>query len=289
MRDRNAKMNFLFVPAVALMLTFVVFPLFRGIYISFFSWNGYSQNKIFVGLANYLKLFTDKKFIVSFENTLLYGFGCAILQNILGLAFALLLNSNFKGRTVVRTIIYLPVMISGLLMGYIMFFFLQYKKGIFNDFRVLMGMDPLDWLRDPMRARIIIVLVNSWQFAGISMILYLAGLQNISQMYYEASMIDGASPWQQFYKITIPLLIPAISSSVILNLIGGLKLNDIIVSLTGGGPSMKTHSLSTYISYTYFTSEKAGYASAIGIFLFVFIFIVSTVANKFFRSKEVQY
>lgn len=289
MKNQRYKMDFMYLPAVLLITTFVVYPLIRGFYVSFFSWNGYSQNMKFIGFDNYLKLFSDKKFGIAFGNTLLYGFGSALLQNILGISFALLLNTKFRGRTVIRTILYLPVMISGLLMGYIMIFFLQFRKGIFNDILVLFGNEPLDWLRDASRAKILITLVNSWQFAGISMIIYLAGLQNISRMYYEAAMIDGATPWQQFINITIPLLIPAISSAVVLNLIGGLKLNDIIISLTGGGPSMKTHSISTYISYMYFTSEKAGYASAVGIFLFAFISLVSTFANRFFRKREVQY
>lgn len=116
-------MNLLYIPAVLLMACFVLYPLARGIYISFFKWNGYSQNMTFIGLKNYLSLLSDKYFKSSFWNTMLYGFGSALLQNVFGLALALFLNSKFKIRNAVRTIIYLPVMISGLLMGYIMYFF----------------------------------------------------------------------------------------------------------------------------------------------------------------------
>ena len=111
-------MNLLYIPAVLLMACFVLYPLARGIYISFFKWNGYSQNMTFIGLKNYLSLLSDKYFKSSFWNTMLYGFGSALLQNVFGLALALFLNSKFKIRNAVRTIIYLPVMISGLLMGY---------------------------------------------------------------------------------------------------------------------------------------------------------------------------
>lgn len=289
MKSRTRKMNCLYIPAILIMMIFVVFPLCRGLYISFFDWNGYSQNMSFVGFANYAKLFSDKYFGIAFWNTMLYGFGSAFLQNVLGLAFALFLNSPFSGRNAVRTIVYLPVMVSGLLMGYIMYFFLQYNFGIFNDVMVLFGKAPLNWLGDGNRGKIFITLINSWQYSGISMIIYLAGLQNIPAMYYEASHLDGASVWKTFRHITLPLLIPAISSAVTLNVIGGLKLNDVIIALTNGGPTLKTHSLSTYISYRYFDSEKAGYASAVGIFLFVFIFIVSMFLTRYFRSKEVQY
>lgn len=282
-------MLLLAIPAVAIMATFVLYPLLRGVWISFFKWNGYSQNKFFVGIQNYKDMFTDKYFRTAFFNTLLYGFGSTILQNVFGLALALFLNSKFKGRTAVRTIVYLPVMISGLLMGYIMYFFFQYNYGIINDIFEMLGWDRVNWLGDGTRAKIIITLVNSWQFVGMSMVMYMAGLQNIPQMYNEAAELDGANTWQRFRNVTLPLLIPSITSSVTVNLIGGLKLVDVIVSMTNGGPVHKTESLSTYISYVYFTSEKAGYASAIGVFLFLFIFVVSTILNRYFTKKEVEY
>ena len=271
------------------MACFVLYPLARGIYISFFKWNGYSQNMTFIGLKNYLSLLSDKYFKSSFWNTMLYGFGSALLQNVFGLALALFLNSKFKIRNAVRTIIYLPVMISGLLMGYIMYFFFQLNHGVINEIFQYLGKDAINWLADGTRGKIIITLVNSWQYVGIAMIVYLAGLQNIPSMYYEAATLDGGNKWQIFRRVTLPLLTPAMSTAVIQNVIGGLKLNDVIISLTKGGPTLKTHSLSTYISYMYFDSEKAGYASAVGVFLFVFIFIISTFLTRYFRKREVQY
>lgn len=251
-------MNLLYIPAVLLMACFVLYPLARGIYISFFKWNGYSQNMTFIGLKNYLSLLSDKYFKSSFWNTMLYGFGSALLQNVFGLALALFLNSKFKIRNAVRTIIYLPVMISGLLMGYIMYFFFQLNHGVINEIFQYLGKDAINWLADGTRGKIIITLVNSWQYVGIAMIIYLAGLQNIPSMYYEAATLDGGNKWQIFRHVTLPLLTPAMSTAVIQNDIGGLKLNDVIISLTKGGPTLKTHSLSTYISYMYFDSEKAG-------------------------------
>ena len=282
-------MNLLYIPAVLLMACFVLYPLARGIYISFFKWNGYSQNMTFIGLKNYLSLLSDKYFKSSFWNTMLYGFGSALLQNVFGLALALFLNSKFKIRNAVRTIIYLPVMISGLLMGYIMYFFFQLNHGVINEIFQYLGKDAINWLADGTRGKIIITLVNSWQYVGIAMIVYLAGLQNIPSMYYEAATLDGGNKWQIFRHVTLPLLTPAMSTAVIQNVIGGLKLNDVIISLTKGGPTLKTQSLSTYISYMYFDSEKAGYASAVGAFLFVFIFIISTFLTRYFRKREVQY
>lgn len=288
-KTRKRRMNYLYIPAILLMAVFVIYPLLRGVYISFFKWNGYSQKMTFIGLENYLDLFSDKYFKSSFWNTMLYGFGSAFLQNVIGLALALFLNSKFKIRNAVRTIVYMPVMISGLLMGYIMYFFFQLNHGVINEIMQWFGREPVNWLGDGTRAKIIITLVNSWQYVGGAMIIYLAGLQNIPTMYYEVAVLDGGNAWQIFRHVTFPLLTPAVSTAVITNVIGGLKLNDVIISLTNGGPTLKTHSLSTYISYMYFSSEKAGYASAIGVFLFVFIFIISTLLTRYFRSKEVQY
>lgn len=173
--------------------------------------------------------------------------------------------------------------------GYIIYYFVQYDRGILNEILGWFGRAPVDWLADAGRARFIITIMNSWQYCGTSMVMYLAGLQSIPALYYEAADIDGASTFEKFRYVTLPLLIPAIASAVIINLIGSLKLNDIIISLTNGGPAQQTHSLSTYISYVYFRIEKAGYASAIGVFMFVFILIVTIIANRYFRSKEVEY
>lgn len=289
MKKRKQAMNLLYIPAVLIIAAFIIYPLVRGCYVSFFKWNGYSQNMEFIGLQNYLELFKDKYFTTAFWNTMLYGFGSAFLQNVAGLALALYLNSKFKGRNGVRAIVYLPVMISGLLMGYVMQFFFSLDRGVFNEILGWFGKEPIYWLGDGNIAKIIIVIVNSWQYVGIAMIVYLAGLQNIPQMYYEAAMLDGGNSWIVFRHVTFPLLIPAISTAVVQNVVGGLKLNDVIISLTKGGPAMSTHSISTFISYSYFEMEKAGYASAVGVFLFVFIFILSTFMNRYFRSKEVNY
>ena len=144
----------------------------------------------------------------------------------------------------------------------------------------------MDWLSDKTSAVIIITLVNVWQFVGNSMIIFMAGLQGIPRYYYEAAALDRASAWQKFTYITWPLLLPSTASAIVLNLIGGLKLYELIVALTGGGPAKGSHSLSTLIANEYFSSEKAGYAAALGIFSFLFIMVVANAANGYFRRKE---
>ena len=281
-------MNVFYIPALLLILFFVLWPLIEAFRISFTQWNGYSQDYKYIGLKNYLKLFKDSNFLIAFRNTIIYGFGSTLLQNLLGLAYAVFLNSRFKGHSVVRTFIYMPVMISSLLMGYIIYFFVQYNRGIFNEMIGIFGMAPIDWMASGTRGVIIITLMNSWQYVGIAMVIYMAGLQNIPQMYLEAAEIDGASPWQRFRHITFPLLLPSISSAVVLNLIGGLKLYDVIISLSGGGPGFSTHSLASYVSNQYFKAQNAGYSAAVGIFTFLFIMVVSNIFTNYFSKKEVD-
>lgn len=286
MNTRGRRLNYMYIPALLIVFVFVVIPLFKSIQTSFYNWNGYSQVRKYVGFKNYVSLFSDKKFKLSFINSIIYGFGSTILQNIIGLTFALFLNTKFKGHKAVRTIIYMPVMISGLIMGYIMYFFVQ-KPGAINEILGWFGIQGMDWMSDGNIARIIIVLVNTWQFCGHAMVVYMAGLQGIPAMYYEAASIDGASTMQRFHFITLPLLIPAITSAVIVNLIGGLKLYDVVVSLSGGGPNFATSSLSFYINNRYFSAEKAGYASAVGVVMFLFILVTSMLLNRFFRKKQI--
>ena len=288
-KKRLQRLNWFYVPAVVLMILFIAYPLGNAIYLSFFKWNGYSVKKDFIGVQNYISMFNDKTFVSSLRNTLLYGFVCTFLQQVIGLAMAVFLNTKFKGRGIARTVIYMPAMVSGLVRGYIMYFFFQTKGGVMNDILSSMGLATVDWLGNGNTAIAVIIFINTWQFVGVSMVIYLAGIQGVSQSYIEAATVDGANAWQRFRFITLPLLQPALASSVIYNLIGGLKLYDVIIALTDGGPAKKTHSLATYIANRYFDAERAGYAAAIGVFSFVMIMVISMIVNGYFRKKEVDY
>lgn len=171
-------------------------------------------------------------------------------------------------------------------MGYMWFFLTKFNGGALNDLLIQIGFSPFFWLGSKTSAVAVIVAVNVIQYVGVSMLIYLAGLQGIPVMYYEAAELDGGTPWNVFKAITFPLLKPAITTSVTLNLIGGLKLFDVIMALTGGGPSYSTHSLSTLINSTYFQGQNAGYASAIGILLFVVILIITLLLQFSFKKWE---
>ncbi|WP_084626474.1 carbohydrate ABC transporter permease [Demequina aurantiaca] len=284
----SGLINLLYIPALILFAIFMVYPLVSGIGLAFTDWNGYSAARSFVGFDNFSRLFTDPVFGQSLVNTFIYGVGSMILQQIFGLGLALALDRKFRGRTTARAIVYLPVLVSPVIMGTMYYLLLQYNDGAFNEIVVALGGDRVAWFADSGNAVAIIVAINSLQFMGISMIIYLAGLQSIPEMYYEAASLDGASTWHKFRYVTVPLLQPAFATSIVLNLIGGLKLFDIIKILTNGGPGYSTNSVSTLISITYFDNQNAGYASAMGVALFVIILAVTLVMNKMLGRKQLE-
>ena len=280
MKSRYRQMNWFYLPALAIMLFFVAWPFIQTVQISLMRWNGYGKVKTYIGFSNYISMFKDANFGLSLRNTLIYGVCCTVLQNVFGLALALLVNTRFRGNGVVRTIVYMPIMIAGVVMGYIMYFFLTYNRGILNDILSVVGMEPKDWLASPFYSVFFITLVNSWQYVGNSMVMYLAGLQNIPTAYYEAAAVDGVTGWQRFVHITLPLLMPSIQTSVVTNLIGSLKLYDVIVALTNGGPGKRSMFMS-YVIYMYgFQKNKMGYAAAYAVIFFILVGIFTIVLFK---------
>ncbi|HEX6480194.1 MAG TPA: sugar ABC transporter permease [Ktedonobacteraceae bacterium] len=287
-RSSHWSINLMYVPALILLSVFIFYPFFQGIHLSFTNWDGYSSQFRWVGLMQYGRILSDQVVLRTIVNTFIYGFGSTLLQNILGLAYALFLDRKMRGKGVVRTIVYLPIMISPLIMGYICYFFFQYDGGAANDVLHVLGRAPVDWLSNGTAAVWIITFVNTYQYMGIAMLIYLAGLQAIPKEYLEAAAIDGASALARFRRVTLPLLMPSITISVVYNIIGGLKLFDVIVAMTNGGPGDASQSLSTMMYTLYFAREDAGYAAALGIIMFLIITVVGLTMLRFLRRKEVQ-
>jgi raffinose/stachyose/melibiose transport system permease protein len=281
-------LNIMYVPALLLFAVFIFYPLVQGFKISFTNWDGYSQSFNWVGWEKYKMMFSDKRILLTMQNTLIYGLGSTLFQNILGLAYALFLDQKIRGKGIVRTVVYLPVIISPLIMGYICYFFFQYDGGAINDVIGFFHRESLDWLSSGPRAVWIITFVNTFQYMGVAMIIYLAGLQSISKEYYEAADIDGATWGSKFRNITLPLLMPAITINIVLNVIGGLKLFDVIMAMTKGGPGYASQSLSTMMYNLYFARQDAGYAAALGNVMFLFICFLGLTSLYLLRRKEVR-
>lgn len=278
----GASINLMYVPAMMLFAVFIVYPVIQGVSIALTNWDGYSATRSFVGFENFARVFTDPNFSTALINTFIYGVGSTLIQQVLGLLFAVLLDQKLRGRQVARAVIYLPVLVSPVVMGLMYYLVFRYHQGALNDVLAVFGAAPVSWLSDAGVAVAVIVIVNSLQFMGISMLIYLSGLQGIPQEIREAAALDGSTGWSQFRAITIPQLMPAFAASVVLNLIGGLKLYDIIQVLTGGGPGYATNSVSTLIGRTYFGNQAAGYAAAQGVVLFLVIVLCTLLLNWWF-------
>jgi len=273
-------------PALMLFCAFFVYPLIRGVGMSLTDWDGMGE-ATFVGLSNFERFFQDARAMGDIRTTLIFAAGSAILLNLVGLFYALLMEKPFHGRSAARVMIYLPAIISPLIMGYIWYFLLQPGRGfLYHAMEQLGSSFQLgNWMNDYPTTMTVLILVNVWQYAGMTMIIYLAGLQGISSDLREAAMIDGATSWQRFTRVTLPLLMPAIRINVVTNIIGSLSVFDVIMSLTEGGPGYATESLSIYIMRMCYGS-RTGYSTAVAMILFLIILVPVLLSMRLTRTKD---
>lgn len=278
--------QFMAIPAFTLFFIFFIYPLIKGIGMSFTDWDGIGKAN-FIGFQNFIDFFKDKRALSDIRTTVLFALGSAPLLNIIGLLYALLLNSSFKGKSVARMCIYMPAIISPLIMGYIWYLLLQPGRGFLFHLADQAGHP--DWFGNWMggygTTMLVLILVNVWQYAGMTMVIYLAGLQGISKELYEAAEIDGAGKIKCFRYVTLPLLGPSVRINVITNIIGSLSVFDIVMSLTGGGPGYQTETLSIYIMRMCYGS-KTGYSTAVAMIMFVIVLIPVTVSLRLMKEKE---
>ncbi|WP_455616930.1 carbohydrate ABC transporter permease [Eisenbergiella sp.] len=277
---------FMAVPAFLLFTVFFLYPLVKGLGMSLTNWDGIGQAK-FIGLQNFRSFFSDKRAMADIRTTLFFALGSAPLLNIVGLGYALLMNGSFRGKSAARMFIYMPAIISPLIMGYIWYLLLQPGRGFLFHLLDKAGKGNWfgNWLGSYGTAMLVLVLVNVWQYAGMTMVIYLAGLQSIPSELYEAGKMDGASGTAAFRYITIPLLGPSIRINIITNIIGSLSVFDVVMSLTGGGPGYQTETLSIYIMRMCYGS-KTGYSTAVAVIMFFIILIPVLAALKLTGEKE---
>jgi len=282
----NNLHKYMAVPVILLFSVFFIYPMLRGITLSLTDWNGMSKAN-FIGLQNFFNFFKDARAQTDMGNTLLFALGSAPLLNLFGLIYALFLDSKLRGKNIARAIVYLPAVISPLIMGYIWYFILQPERGFLFNLLGNFGINIVnsDWLGNRYTALVVLILVNVWQYVGMTMIIYLAGLQTIPQEMYEAAKIDGANYLATLWYVTLPQLMPALKINIITNIIGSLSVFDVIMSLTEGGPGYSTESLSIYIMRMCYGSFT-GYSTAVAIILFLIILIPIIVSLRFFKAKE---
>ncbi len=288
--DELVLFSFL-VPALLFFSVFFLYPSLGSIYFSFTDWHGLERNIHFVGLQNFIRIFHEEVLGTAFKNTLLLVVIVTVVQNGIALTFAILLNGNIKSRNILRTVFFLPQTLSTLSIGFIWSYIYNPVDGILNVLFETLGLGFLknDWLGNIHSALFSIMVIIIWQCAGFSMVVFLSGLKSIPPTYYEAATIDGASPFQKFRLVTLPLLMPAINVNILLSVIGGMKTFDVVFSTTGGGPGYETETIATTIFEKAFLGKyEYGYGTAIAIVLFVVILLLSQALSRFFRSREVE-
>ncbi|KAB2861156.1 MAG: sugar ABC transporter permease [Anaerolineae bacterium] len=260
--------------ALTLYLVFVVLPGFMGIAYSFTDWNSYSTEVNFVGLDNFRTIFSDEENYLDYiRHTLFFTVNTIILKTLIGLFLAVLLNHGVRRLTYLyRVIIYLPVVLPTIVVGLVFKSILNPRTGLLNEFFRSVGLDSLTqkWLVDPDIAMLSVIGVDTWKGVGYIMVILIAGLQTIPKEYYEAAEIDGASPFARFRRITLPLLVPALTVVTVLNLFYGLRVFDIIYVLTGGGPGYRTDVVFTAV-FDEFSKGRYGVGTALSSVLFIFM------------------
>ncbi|WP_371657713.1 carbohydrate ABC transporter permease [Streptomyces sp. NBC_00280] len=264
-------------PAVLLFAFVVLVPSVRGVHYAFTDWDGLDPHFSFVGLANFSELLRDPDATQAIWHTLLIAGSITVIQNALGLLLALGVNSAIRSRNLLRVLLFAPAVITPIVTAYLWRNLLG-PDGAVNSLLGAVGLDGLrqDWLGSPTVALWSVVGVIVWQFAGYSMVIFLAGLQSVPKEVHEAAAIDGAGPVRRFWSVTRPLLAPALTINLMLSIIGGIKLFDQVYALTGGGPGHATDTLSTLIYKDAFTLGEFGYSVALAVVLTIIVAVVST-------------
>lgn len=285
------KTAFAFIaPAFIFFTLFIIVPTVSSFYYSLTSWDGISPDIKFIGLANYREIFTSDRFRNALGNTVVLTVFISIFENAFALGLALLVDNVRWGKNFFRSAFYIPVLISGIVSGFIWKIMYNYNFGTFNAVLGNLGLDSWkqDWLGNSALTLLMIGIVMIWKGAGYYMIIYLASLQSVSVDLIEAAQIDGASPWQRFKSITVPLISGAFTINFTLSLINGLKVFDQINVMTDGGPGFTSETLVYLLYKVGFNEGRQGFGTAVGVMLLFIIIVLNTIQQKFLRSREVQ-
>ena len=281
---RNIKVvPYLYIlPNMILFMVFMIIPVFMALYYSFMDWKGIGD-PVFTGLENYQWLFTDDTFWKSLWNTAYYTLATVPFIMVLALFLAMLLNMALPMKGGFRAAIYLPAVVSTVVVGMIFTWLFQDQVGLINYLLNLLGIESIQWANDPKFAMIMLVAATIWQRTGYNMVIYLAGLQGISQEYYEAAIVDGASNWQRFRYLTLPLLKTTHVFVMITCIIHSFRSFDLVYTMTKGGPLNSTKTMVMYIYELAFTRSQFGRASAAGVALFTIMVVLTAV--RFMNNK----
>lgn len=282
-RQRRAGAAFI-TPAILFFVLFAFVPILAALAISFTDYDLLSSPR-FVGLKQYEALLADSRFRIVFINTLVFAIGSLLPTVVISLALALAFARDFHGRNLLRTLYFIPVVISGVVVS-IVWRALYNPLGPINAFiGGLAGAAP-SWLTDPILAPIALIGTNVWQSYGLFMLVFIAGLQAIPQEYYDAARVDGAGAWRSFRHVTVPLLMPTVLFVSVISLVGSVQSFTYQYVMTRGGPSDTTNVIALYTFQNAFQFQKMGYAAAMSVVLFVTIAVLTLIQFRVLRVES---
>lgn len=285
------RMYFFVIPALAMFLVFWIFPVLQLFYYSVTNFNGINFNDMkYVGLSNYKTLIQNGTLLRAVKNTLLYTGIIVIGTNVLGLAVAMALNVNIRGKAFFRTCSFCPALFSAVVVGFIWSYVYMPGSGMVAALLNLIGLDGASFniLGNYKTALYGISVVDIWKGFGTTMLIYLAGLQTVDEGLIEAGKIDGCSDWQLFRKIKLPLISSTITINVILNIIAGLKAFDYPFMMTNGGPGTSTNTLMYVVFKIGFNERRMGMASALSVVSFFVIILITICMLYIMNKREVE-
>lgn len=276
----------LVLPGMIIFTVGLIIPLFLSFRYSLTDWDGMTAKKTFVGLQNYIKLFKDKEFLESWWFTIKFTIGNTIIQNVLALLFAVALDSGIRFQKLYRTAFFVPCLISAIVVGFV---WLKMFSNVFPAINDLLGTG-FNFLLFGKAETVLggLLIANNWQWVGYWMLIYLAGLQSVPAELYEAAKVDGANAIHRFFNVTIPMLAPAITICVVGITTGSLKVYDLLVASTKGGPGRASTSVIYKTYTTAINGRQYGYGSAMTVTLVIALLLVALIQVKGLRKKEVQ-
>lgn len=286
MTNRNKTFWIIAILVIALFFTFNTLPMIKGVIYSFTNYKGYGSYDV-VGWRNYVDLFSDARVGKSYLFTFKYAICGTILVNVLSLVMALGLNSNIRGKSALRGIYFVPNILGGLVIGYIFSFIFTYILPAIGTACHISFLEN-SILASEKYAWIAVLIVGVWQAVAMNTIIYISGLQTVPEDVYEASKLDGANKWTEFWKITFPLIMPFVSINLVLSTKNFLMVFDQIVSLTQGGPAQSTESISYLIYKNGMSGGQFGFQSANAVLFFIVIVAISVFQLRFTNKKEEQ-
>ena len=275
-------------PGLILFSLFTVFALLFALYLTFHEWNIIGTDRPFIGLQNYQRMFADEDFRQSVINTAYYTGASVPLTMGIGLLIALLLNQPIRGRGLLRTLYFMPVVTPFVVVAIIWKWLYNGDFGLFNYYLLKLHLidNPLLWLSDKQLAMPAVILMSVWSGVGFSMIVYLAGLQGIPAELHEAARVDGAGPFQRLRHVTIPMLAPTTLFLLVMGIVGSFQVFTQIFVMTSGGPVKRTTTMVYYIYESAFKFYEMGYASTLAFGLFALLFVFTLIQLRLYRRSN---